>query len=292
MRTLVRTLLTTLTAALLGGCQSLMFQALKVPTLGQAFTHERVSYDAAHGLHADVYRPSPAVASSPTVVFLYGGSWRNGKRDWYRFAGASLAEAGLTVIIPDYRKVPEVHFPEFVEDAARAFAHVHNHIERYGGDRRRLFLLGHSAGAHIAALLCTDRRYLQATGLTPADVSGMIGLAGPYDFLPLTSSKVIEVFNGDPLNPQSQPVNFVDGDEPPMLLLHGRDDRLVWASNSQSLHGRMQAAGRDSQLRLYPDVGHVGIVLSLGRTLRHWSPALADTLHWIHQQSVRNTASH
>jgi acetyl esterase/lipase len=219
------------------------------------------------------------------VVFLYGGSWRNGERGWYRFAGATLAEAGLTVIIPDYRKAPEVLFPAFVEDAAAAFAYAHRHIDRFGGDRQQLFLMGHSAGAHIAALLCTDRRYLAAQGLKLSDVRGMVGLAGPYDFLPMTGRKVIEVFNGDPQNPDSQPVNFVDGDEPPMLLLHGLDDRLVWPRNSESLDRRMQAAGRSSQLKLYADLGHVGILLSLGRSFQHWSPALSDTLVWIRERA-------
>lgn len=278
-------------AVLSSGCQSVLFNALKVPALSQDYTLETITLQQSPLLQADVYRPLDATGPHPTVVFFYGGSWRNGERNWYRFAGASLAEAGYTVIIPDYRKAPEVVFPAFVEDAAVAVAQVRAHIDHYGGDPRQLFLMGHSAGAHIAGLLVTDARYLAAHQMRPRDLAGFIGVAGPYDFLPMTSRRIIEVYGGNAEHPESQPVTFVNGDEPPALLLHGAQDRLVWARNSESLHRRLLDAGVPSTLHIYPDTGHIGILLAMGRGLRGRAPTLKDAVQFIRDPAAFSTAA-
>jgi len=220
-----------LIAGLCTGCSSLYFRALN----GDADSHapRTVRYLPAHSLALDVHPAQGVDGPAPVVVFFYGGRWQDGTREEYAFVGEHLARAGVVAIQPDYRLYPQVRFPAFVEDATAAVAWARQHAAEFGGDPQRLFIAGHSAGAHIVSLLGTDARYLAAHGMRPRDLGGVIGIAGPYDFLPLTADDLIDMFSSDPARQaQSQPVNFVDGDEPPFLLLHGDSYLLVWNRNS------------------------------------------------------------
>jgi acetyl esterase/lipase len=185
------------------------------------------------------------------------------------------------VLIPDYRKFPDVRFPAFMHDAASAVAWAHEHAVEFGADPNRLFVMGHSAGGQIAALLAADKRYLNTAGLQPRDLAGMIGLAGAYAFLPFVENES-EIF-GDTARGRydSQPINFIDGDEPPMLLLTGTDDDEVPASNAESMTERAHAMGGVAQLKLYSDVEHSSIVLAFARERTARAPVLADTLAFI-----------
>ena len=164
-----------------------------------------IAYAEGQRHELDVYAPNQGGTSAPVVVFFYGGGWETGDRAMYRFLGASLAARGVVVVIPDYRLHPAVRFPAFMDDGAAAVAWAHMNAARFGGDPSRLFLMGHSAGAQIAALLALDPEYLRAAGLTPEhDVCGVIGLAGPYDFLPDASAEVKAVFGPEEAWPRSQ----------------------------------------------------------------------------------------
>ncbi|MGH8029246.1 MAG: alpha/beta hydrolase, partial [Arenimonas sp.] len=206
-----------LLAMLPTGCHGAMFRALNRERADPGGV-DSVVFVPASGLALDVHRPSgfPA-AGAPVVVFFHGGTWQNGNREDYRFVGAALAAHGVLAIIPDYRKAPAHPFPEFMADAGAAVAWAHAHAHEYGGDPARLFVAGHSAGAHMAALLATDARYLRAVGMQPRQLRGVVGLSGPYDFLPMTDARLLRVFGVGPQWRASQPVNFVDGDEPPFL---------------------------------------------------------------------------
>lgn len=270
---------------LLGGCQATLLRGLGVVS-GAAPPDLRVPFLAEAALALDRYEPREP--PSACVVFYYGGSWRSGQRDWYRFVGRALADRGYRVLIPDYRKVPEVQFPTFMDDAAAAVANAHHRHCRGTDDRPLpLLLAGHSAGAHIAVLLATDRRYLARVGLEPQQLAGVVGLAGPYDFLPMTAPDVIEVFQGNPMLPESQPIHFVDGDEPRLFLLHGDKDSVVAPKNSLNLAAAVVAQGGRAEARIYPDVGHIGLLLAL----RHGSgsPVLDDVSRFV-DQCVREAA--
>ena len=264
----------------LGACasvQPLYFHAINrsVP----ADVGRPVVFDAAHGLSLDLYPPRGAKGPAPVVLFFYGGTWRDGHREYYRFVGEALAAHGVLVLIPDYRKAPKDVFPAFMEDAATAADWTRRHAAEFGGDPARIHLMGHSAGAHMAALLAADPRYLARYGLRPRDFASVIGLSGPYDFLPIREIKVQRVFPDRARWPETQPINFIDGDEPPFLLLHGRSDRRVWQQNSESLAARLRAAGVPVSLKLAPKTGHIAMVN--GFLSPRFSPALADTLAWI-----------
>jgi len=273
----MRILTLLLACALLGGCSGLYYGAVNAGVEDDRITSE--TYDQARQLSLDVHPPVAPGARPPVVVFLHGGSWRNGSRQGYRFVGERLAQAGALVLVPDYRKAPDHVFPDFMYDAARAVAWSRANAARLGADPDRIYVMGHSAGAHIAALLATDQRYLAASGLAPRDLAGVIALAGPFDFLPLTDPELREVFGPEETWPLSQPVNFADGDEPPFLLLHGLDDGIVWPRNSERLEAKLAAAGSSVRYVPIPDTGHFGILLGLRR--EQPSPALTESLRFL-----------
>lgn len=232
-------------------------------------------------LRLDIYGPAKADGPSPVIVFFYGGSWASGTRLGYGFAAKAFAARGYTVVIPDYRLVPDVHFPAFVEDGAAAIAWTEANIARHGGDSARLSLIGHSAGAHIGMLLALDPRWLRAAGSDPARLRAAVGLSGPYDFLPFSVGATRNAFGRAPDPQLTQPINFARGDAPPILLATGTEDTMVLPRNSRKLAKALQGAGATVELREYDGIGHVGIVLALSKPFRGRAPVLADALAFL-----------
>jgi acetyl esterase/lipase len=268
-------------ALALAGCADVFFAVVDSAADRQNLTERRgIVFDAGNALELDAYVPRNAV-NAPVVVFFYGGSWSNGKRHWYRYVGDALANHGVLVLVPDYRKFPDVHFPAFMHDAANAVAWAHEHAAEFGGDPQRLFVMGHSAGGQIAALLAADKRYLNGVGMRPRDLAGMIGVAGAYAFLPFVEDDP-EIF-GDTAQGRydSQPINFIDGDEPPMLLLQGTGDDVVPPNNAEAMAERAHAMAAVARLKLYPDIDHAAIILAFARERTSRAPVLADTLAFI-----------
>lgn len=221
----------------------------------------------------DIYRPVRTAKSLPIVVFFYGGAWSSGRREDYTFVGKALASRGYLVIIPDYRLVPEIHFPDFLLDCADAVSWTRRNAQRLGGDANRIILVGHSAGAYNAAMLALDSRFL---GDDYKAVRGFAALAAPLDFLPLDDPASIAAFSHWPRLSETQPVNFVTHTSPPALLLHGAADERVRPRNSQRLKMIMDAAGARAQLRIYPGMTHAGILLALSILSRGTAPVLDD----------------
>jgi acetyl esterase/lipase len=183
--------------------------------------------------------------------------------------------------LPNYRHYPQVKMPGFMDDAARAALWAVAHAGDFGGDHRRVYLMGHSAGAHMAALLTLDSRYFTAAGQPAPHVAGVIGLSGAYDFLPLLEADVQDMF-GPPQNyPESQPINFVRAGAPPMLLVHGLEDQTVRPKNSRNFATALSACGAPVILKLYPGRAHAGTVAALAALARGWSPTLADVTAFV-----------
>lgn len=242
--------------------------------------------DGAGALSLDVYLPRRSrneAADRPVVVFFYGGGWEQGSREAYRFVGSQLASQGFVTIVPDYRLHPEVQFPAFVEDAATAVAWTFENVRGFGGDPARVFLMGHSAGAHIASLVHYDERYLAGVGAhhTPC---GFVGLSGPYDFLPLVSPELQAIFPSA-VRDDSQTVRFVDGAEGPALLLHGMQDTTVKPRNSASLAEAVVQAGGRAEVEIYENRGHVGVLVSLAQPFRFLAPTLDRVAEFIQRQA-------
>lgn len=277
-------LLIAVLALLLGGCQGAWFIRLNAQRAPADIEQQRDRiFDAEHRLALDVYRPTNA-ERAPLVVFFYGGDWTHGERAWYRFVGRALAARGLVVAIPDYRKSPDVTPDGFMADAAHAVAWMRAHAAQFGGDADDLFVMGHSAGGHIAALLATDPQWLAAVGMQPRDLAGCIGLAGVYLFLPedADDDDMLAVFGDDQAVQESaMPLGFVRGAEPPMLLQHGLDDDEVDPANSRLLAEALRAHGEGAELRLYPDVDHAALLFALAPSPHQPAPVLEDLLAFV-----------
>jgi acetyl esterase/lipase len=234
-----------------------------------------------HGL--DIYAPAGAV-DSPVIVFIYGGGWKDGDKALYRFTGAALAARGFVAVIPDYRVFPAVRFPVFIQDAAAAVAWTRANAARYGGDPRRVFLMGHSAGAQIAAMLTLDRQWLGAEGLNPdRDIAGFAGLAGPYDFLPLHDPELDDIFAPAGDLRLTQPITFARGDAPPVFLAAGTADTTVLPRNTVNLAAAIRRDGGRAEEKLYPGIGHKLILGSLAGVLRWRAPVLDDVTGFLHR---------
>ena len=234
----------------------------------------------------DVYTPTQDSARRPVIVFFYGGGWRDGDRDEYRFVADALTSRGYITVIPDYRLFPGHQFPTFMEDGAEAIAWVLEHLEDIGGDPERVYLMGHSAGAHIAALLTVDERYLTKAGVPGGSLAGTIALAGPYAFYPSQTESVAPIFANLTDEDLARPVTFVDGSEPPFLLLHGEEDRTVYPSNTTELSDALRSAGGQVTEKFYPDIGHFKILLTLAGLLPDYAPVLSDMANFIDGRSL------
>lgn len=269
---------------LLSGCEGTLFAGLNATDQHHGIVERHgVVFDAGHELALDVYAPAHA-DHAPVAVFFYGGDWARGERAWYRFVGTALAAEGVVAVIPDYRKVPQVALDGFMSDAAEAVAWAHAHASEFGGAPDDIFVMGHSAGGQIAALLATDPEWLTATGLRPRDLAGFIGLAGCYDFVPVPADDkdMIAAFGHTPeAQRHGQPVSHVQGGEPPMLLLQGMDDHEVTPSNALSLARAVRASRGDVTLALYPGVGHESLLFALARPTRGAIHTLDDIVAFV-----------
>lgn len=197
----------------------------------------------------------------PVVIFIYGGGWHKGSKEQHHFVADALVRKGYLVVIPDYIKYPEGTFPSFVKDSALAIAWVRNNIADYGGDPNKVVLAGHSAGAHIGALLVTDKHYLADMGVGIKDIKAFVGLAGPYNFTP-QEPQYIKTFGRENFNVIK--VNqFVDGSEPPIKLIHSMGDNTVGRFNFDTFYNQLKAHGVPVETKLYNDIGHVMTVLKV-----------------------------
>lgn len=271
-----------LAVGLLAGCGS--------TAIGQAedaeLTIQRdVVFDPANGLKLDVFRPNGQATDRPIITFFFGGFWQFGGKDEIQnqMLAIRLARRGAIVILPDYRLYPTVRFPDFIEDGARAVAWARDHAAELGGSPDRIFVAGHSAGAYIAAMLATDGRYLAAHGMSNARLGGAIGLAGPYGSWFTTNITLGSIFTrATPA--EVLPETFVSADTPPMLLMSGGADMLTRPSDSQTLARQVRRAGGQAEARIYPLIGHVGIMM-----LTPWLPSMApvvdDMIRFVRAQS-------
>ena len=274
-----------LLALSLGGCSAT--DLLAGLTANPSITIQR---DAAYALGArhrlDVYRPSQGGFAKPVVVFLYGGGWDQGDKEDYRFVGQSLASQGFVTIIPDYRVYPAVRYPAFLQDNALAVRWARDHAAEYGGDPAKLFLMGHSAGAYDAVMLGVDRRWLGAVGLDPSrDVRGIIGLAGPYDFLPLHSDELKIIFGPPAARPDTQPINHVDAQAPPMLLMTDLGDKVVDPGNTERMATRIRERGGRVETAAFPGLSHALVLGAIAAPLSFLAPVAREVDDFIGRET-------
>lgn len=244
-----------------------------------------VERDIRYGPHSrqtlDIYRPHED-RGGPIVIYFYGGSWRFGEKETHGFVGAALASRGITTVIPNYRLYPEVRFPAFVRDGAVAYRWVADHLAKGTSGTRRIVLFGHSAGAHIAAMLAVEPHYLaEAGGDLPAP-AGLISLAGPLSFDPTTWESTKDIFApAAPAPDTARPARLVRPGAPPSLLMHGTDDDIVRVYNSRDFAKALKAAGVDVRELEFGNVEHIGILLAMSRPFRGRAPVLEEIVRFV-----------
>lgn len=235
-----------------------------------------------HGQRLDIWAPNDLSKSPlPVVIFWYGGGWAKGDRASYAFAGRALAKAGFIVVIPDYRKVPQVHFPAFLDDGAEAVAWVEDNIAQYQGDPGRVAVMGHSAGAYQAVMLALDAKRLAAAGADPAIIKAGVGLSGPYDFHPFTSDRAIAAFSEWPRPEETQPITFARKDAPPLLLVTSDGDETVRPRNANNLAARLRELGAPVEVKNYGPLDHEEVVMALSVPFRDKGTVLADSVAFL-----------
>lgn len=242
--------------------------------------HSDLAYGSDPRQKLDLFVPEHLSAPASVMLFFYGGTWQSGTKALYRPLGPVFASRGIIVAVADYRLYPQVRYPDFVRDGALALKFVREHVAQYGGDPGRIFLCGHSAGAYIAVMLASDPAYLKEVGGNFSWVRGAIGIAGPYDFLPLHRKDLVALFGGAN-RAETQPISHVDGKRPPMLLTAGSGDTTVDPANTARMAEKLQAFGSAVETKTYPGVGHLGIILSLAPGLGPQTTLRDDILRFI-----------
>ena len=270
-----------LIASFFSACASLL--NFTIPRDGYSITKD-IAYGMEARQHLDIYTPDKPAPGSPVVLFFYGGRWETGSKDDYLFVGQALASKGFTVVIADYRLYPKVYFPTFVEDGAKAIVWTHTHIGEYKGNPGNLFIAGHSAGAYITIMLATNESYLKKLSGSTSWLRGAIGISGPYDFLPFTDNDLIDMFGTAP-DAETQPITFVHPGMPPIMLATGEGDTDVKPKNSYNFAAKAEGQENTVEMHVYPDVEHIGIIVSLANGFRSKAPLLDDMTSFINKYS-------
>jgi acetyl esterase/lipase len=275
-----RGLLALLAAPLAGCSRSALLDA--VVSRDSYRGREGVRYGGDQRQKLDVFRPLLDARPAPLVVFFYGGSWTRGERADYRFVGEALAAHGIATLIVDYRLSPQVRYPQFLADCAQAVKWAFEHTAELGADARRIFLMGHSAGAYNAAMLALDPRWLANVGLAPQRLAGWVGLAGPYDFLPISNPDAQIAFDWPATAADTQPITHVSAQAPRSLLLAAAEDDSVNPQRSTvGLARRLAAVGAPVRYKLFDRVGHVSLVVAMARPLNWLAPVLPEVLGFV-----------
>ena len=220
----------------------------------------------------DVYAPKKAAGLRPVVVFIHGGNWDSGNKNFYSFIGRRLARQGVVAVIINYRLAPQAQVSQMADDCTRALVWTAGHIREFGGDPQRVFVMGHSAGGGLAALLAADDTLFRKWGLAANPVRGAI-LDDPagldmYDYLQKmeypNDAQYLVAFGKDPAGwKQVSALYHLTQHTPPMLLLLGGETYPSISSSSARFRDRLTALGHSPGYTVLPGKKHVPMVLQL-----------------------------
>jgi acetyl esterase/lipase len=280
MMTSDRVLLAAAACLVMAGCRATEFFVANTPsTFSNVERYLDIPYGDDPRQRLDIIAPRHG-ENLPVVVFWYGGSWIAGRKSEYRFVGDALAKLGIVTVLADYRLYPQVTFPGFDEDGAKAVAWVEQHVREYRGDPTHLVLMGHSAGAHTAAFLAFNHRFLRRFGADPKDIVGLIGLSGTYVLVPDTD--LMRAAFPPPYSIKDwQPIQYVDSSAPSTLLLHGLADKEVSPQQAIELRNALERAHVPVQMHLYAHRGHGDTIASFAPVARWRTPSLNDSVKFI-----------
>ena len=217
----------------------------------------------------DLYLPKGR-SKFPVMMFVHGGSWRTGDRAMYAMFGNRFAQAGIGVVIPSYRLMPQNPHPAQIEDVAAAFAWVDRNIAQYGGDTSRLYLAGHSAGGHLVALLALDRDYQEKYQIPVGAIRGVISMSGIYNV-----GRMPDFQNADD---DPSPIDHVQGQAPPFLITYCQWDYPGLPKQARDFALKLKSAFAAVKLVYIPGQGHVSEMIA---TLKEDDPTARAILDFI-----------
>ena len=276
-------------ALLLSACAGpeLLNTVARNPDRGTTVVRD-VAYGDGERQVMDLYVPDRA-GPHPVLMFVHGGSWRDGDKDAYAFAGKRFAAEGFLTAVPSYTVLPEGTYEVVMADMAAALRTLIEASPAQGGDPERVFLTGHSAGGYNVVQLALAPEFLEAEGLTPSIIGAVSGLSGPYDFLPLDPGVELDVFGSADTPEETQPVLRVTADAPPMILITGADDETVQPRNATALAAALTEAGVRAETRIYEGVDHAGVVVAVAFPKRN--PTVADTVAFFASEGAFDASS-
>ncbi len=250
---------------------------------GQFETHKNIDYGSQK---LNLYVPKGKTITA-TVIYFYGGCWgqcSSYNKDDYLFVAETLTKQGYAVVIPDYRKYPNVKIDAILDDAKAATLWTLRNKEKYGIKSDNVFVMGHSAGAHLAAMLVDDETIL---GDKLNQINGFIGLAGPYDFYPfnVNDAYLFDLFDKKNNYYASQPIHFVNGNEPPHLLLQGRNDKKVFVHNAVNLAAKLKQYQVGYELVVFDKMSHAKIIINLAKPFKNKAEVLPHIVDFIEKHS-------
>jgi acetyl esterase/lipase len=220
----------------------------------------------------DLYLPSKK--GFTTIVFTFGGGWHSGGRKSVSPIGEKFQSLGYGCALLSHRLSPMDKFPAQIEDVAAAFAWVKGHIGEKGGDPARIFLVGHSSGAHLSLLLAADPKYLAKHKLTPKDIAGVVGLSTPVDLEPrkdgkgfgdsLMAGRGADVFARDAaIMKDASPIEHITKNLPPVLLIVGERDFPMLEADAKAFVEKAKEAQATAASVVTKGRDHIGVVRAL-----------------------------
>lgn len=225
----------------------------------------------------DVYQPT-APGTYPVLIWVHGGSWTSGNKELYAPVARAVLPENIVVVIPNYTiekprglRVGETPLAfQQAQEIADAFAWARENIALFDGDPNRITLGGHSAGAHLTGLVVLDPTYLAVRNHSPHEICAWYGISGPYSIPAQLDYErnvkhrdpalLFEVFGAESNFERGSPQSFVHADTPPILLIHGDADETVPVSVARNFQTALQQVGARSELKIYPNAGHSGIL--------------------------------
>ena len=264
-------------ATMLSACSTLrLFSTLTPKDPGVRQVARGVAYGPGPRQAYDVYAPDNQ-RGLPLIVFFYGGGWNSGSKEDYGWFAMALAAMGYVVAVPDYRVVPEVVYPVFLEDSTAAVKAIVAHAADYGADGSKLGLAGHSAGAYNAVMLALDPRYLGTDAAGASPVTACVGVSGPYDFYPFNVKESRDAFGQWPHPDETQPIHYARRTNTRFLLLQSRTDTVVGVHNAVNLDRKLEATGTACTLKLYDGLSHTDTAAAFSVPFRGKGTLYADT---------------
>lgn len=207
----------------------------------------------------DLYLPKDQ-KDFPVLLFVHGGAWKNGDRKFYSKLGSMFARNGVGAVVISYRLSPKVKHPAHIQDVARAFAWTYRNIAHYGGRPDQIFICGHSAGAHLVALLATNGSYLKEEHLSPANIKGVIPISGVFQ---ITPGRLADVFGTDAeVCRQASPIQNLSGKQPPFLLIYADKDYKLFDQYAQAMERALKKQGSEASSVMVKDRTHITIIIN------------------------------